>query len=62
MTLSQKIIEYRAREDISQAELAARVGVDRTTINRAENGVEVSRLTAAKIERVLRGVGNDYQG
>ncbi len=59
MTLSQKIIEYRAREDISQAELAARVGIDRTTINKAENGGEVSRLTVAKIERVLRGENND---
>ncbi len=60
MTLSRKIIEYRAREDISQAELANRAGVDRTTIIKAENGGEVSRLTKEKIERVLKGAGNDY--
>jgi len=36
MTLSDRMIEYRARENISQAELAARVGVDRCVINKAE--------------------------
>ena len=55
MTLSDRMIEYRARENISQAELAVRVGVDRTTINKAENGWQVSRLTEAKIEIVLKG-------
>lgn len=58
MTLSDRIIEYRALEDISQAELAARVGVDRGTILKAENGEAVSRLTVAKIELVLKGAGN----
>lgn len=55
MALSERIIEYRAREDISQSEFAARVGVDRTTINKAEKGVALSRLTEAKINLVLRG-------
>lgn len=58
MTLSDRMIEYRARENISQAELASRVGVDRTTINKAENGKLVSRLTEAKIELVLKGARN----
>lgn len=53
MTLSDRIIEYRAREDISQAEFASRAKVDRTTIIKAENGGKVTRLTAAKIKRVL---------
>lgn len=58
MTLSDRMIEYRARENISQAELAARVGVDRCVINKAENGKHVSRLTEAKIELVLKGEKN----
>lgn len=53
--LSDRMIEYRARENISQAELAARVGVDRGVINKAENGKHISRLTEAKIELVLKG-------
>ena len=59
MTLSDRMIKYRARENISQAELAARVGVDRGTILKAENGGTVSRLTEAKIELVLKGETND---
>lgn len=55
MTLAERIIAYRAREDISQSELAARVGVGRDIIGRAENGRNVSRLTEAKIELVLSG-------
>ena len=59
MTLSDRMIEYRARENISQAELASRVGVDRGTILKSENGGTVSRLTEAKIELVLKGAHND---
>lgn len=55
MTLSERIIEYRAREDISQIEFAERVGVNRSTIVKIENGWAGSRLTEAKIERVLKG-------
>lgn len=54
MTLSDRMIEYRARENISQAKLAIRVGVGRGVINKAENGKHVSRLTEAKIEIVLK--------
>lgn len=56
--LPKQIVRYRAQEDISQAELASRVGVDRGTINKAENGKRVSRLTVAKIERILEGNEN----
>ena len=55
MTLSEKIIEYRARNDLSQSEFAAKVGVGRDIIGRAENGRKVSRLTEAKINLVLKG-------
>ena len=55
MTLSERIIEYRARNDLSQSEFADKVGVGRDIIGRAENGRKVSRLTEAKINLVLRG-------
>lgn len=59
MTLADRIIDYRAREDISQAAFAIRANVDRGVINKAENGKNISRLTEAKIELVLKGKGND---
>lgn len=55
MTLSEKIIEYRARHNLSQSAFAAKVGVCRDIIGRAENGRNVSRLTEAKINLVLSG-------
>lgn len=59
MTLAERILDYRAREDISQAEFAVRAGVDRTTIIKAEKGGNVTRLTAAKINLVLTGEATD---
>jgi DNA-binding XRE family transcriptional regulator len=53
MTLAKKIIAYRTQEEISQVTFAARAGVDRTTIWKAESGRNVSKLTESKIERVL---------
>jgi len=55
MTLSQEILNYRARERLTQQELADKVGVDRTTLLNAENGRYVSRLTEAKIRLVIDG-------
>jgi len=59
MKLSSAILRYRAYEDISQAEFAARVKLDRTTILRAERDEKISRLSKAKIEVVLRERGLD---
>ena len=54
MTLSEKMIEYRAKENISQTALAERCGVTLQTINSIENGKQTpSRLTEAKIMRVV---------
>jgi DNA-binding XRE family transcriptional regulator len=55
MTLSQEILNYRARERLTQQELADRVGIDRITLLNAENGRQVSRLTEAKIRLVIDG-------
>ena len=52
--LSNKMIEYRAKERISQKELAKRVGVTLQTINSIENGLqEPSKVTRAKIDLVI---------
>lgn len=54
MTLQDKMLEYRAKERITQTELAQRVGVTLQTINSVENGNQVpSKITRAKIELVV---------
>ena len=54
MSLSQRMIEYRAKEKITQVELAERVGVSVQTICSAENGTQdPSKITVAKIELVI---------
>lgn len=54
LELIRKMIDYRARERISQKELANRVGVSVQTINSIENGLqEPSKLTEAKIYLVI---------
>ena len=54
MTLQERMIEYRAKERISQMELAKRCGVSLQTINSVENGLQKpSNVTVAKIELVV---------
>ena len=54
-TLAEEMIEYRAKERISQKELANRVGVSLQTINSIENGLQnPSKVTKAKIELVIK--------
>jgi len=54
MTLSERMLKYRAKENISQTTLAERVGVTLQTINSIETGSQTpSRLTVAKIENVI---------
>lgn len=52
--LPDRILEYRARQNLSQAAFAKRVGVSVQTINSIENGSqEPGKLTKAKIELVI---------
>lgn len=52
--LANSLKEERARLAITQAELAARVGVSRKTINTVENGVFIpSTLLALKLAAAL---------
>jgi transcriptional regulator with XRE-family HTH domain len=48
------MVEYRAKERISQKELASRCGISVQTINSVENGIqEPSARTKAIIELVV---------
>lgn len=54
MTLAERMIEYRAKQSISQTELAKRCGVSYPTISAVENGIqEPTKVTQAKIELVI---------
>ena len=53
MNLSKLMLEYRAKESISQRELAKRCGLAYETIRKAEQGRMCSLLTEAKIRRVV---------
>ena len=54
MSLQDRMIEYRAKERITQAELADRVGVTVQTINSVEQGIQTpSKVTKAKIELII---------
>lgn len=53
-TLQERMIEYRAKEKLSQRALGERCGVTLQTINSIENGTqEPSKVTIAKIELVI---------
>lgn len=63
MTLGEKILEYRARHNISQEDFANRAQVNVMTINSVENGKRTpTKLTMVKIERVLREDENHVEG
>ena len=62
MSLTTKLREYRARDKLSQEELARKVGVRRETIGNLENGkynpslklaVDISRSVGAPIEELF---------
>lgn len=54
--LAEAIVNYRARERLSQKEFAARVGVSAQTIWNIETGQQSpSRCTVAKIMLVING-------
>ena len=54
MTLQEKMLDYRARERISQTELAHRCGVSLQTICSVENNTQnPSKMTLRKILLVV---------
>ena len=60
MTLAERMIDYRAKERISQSELAKRCGIAVQTINSVENELQSpTKLTVAKIELVIGREGGE---
>lgn len=54
MKLPERMLDYRAKNDMSQREFAEKVKVTIQTINSIERGLqEPSRLTRKKIELVI---------
>lgn len=54
MTLSEKMIDYRAKYNISQEEFANKCKLCLMTVNAIENGKrEPNKLTKAKIEQLI---------
>lgn len=52
--LQGKMLAYRAKENISQGELAARCGLTLATVNSIENGRQSpSKLTETKIRLIV---------
>ena len=53
--LGNRLKEKRSQHGLSQAELAAKVGVSRKTINTVENGVFIpSTILSLRLARALR--------
>lgn len=54
MTLGERMVRYRAKERISQSELARRCGITLQTVSNVERGIQdPSRVTVQKIELVI---------
>lgn len=55
-TLAERILEYRAKHNISAREFAKMCKLSLQTIYSIENGVQTpSKITRLKIENVLKG-------
>lgn len=60
MTLQERMIMYRAKNRISQAELAKRCGLSKMTVNQIETGAQKpSKVTQAKIMLVVGGENDE---
>lgn len=62
MSLKERIIQYRAKHDMSQEDFANRCQVNVMTINTIETGRrKPTNLTIAKIEMVLKEDENNVE-
>ena len=53
--IGQRMVEYRAKHNISQEEFAIKAHVCLMTVNHVENGKrEPTKLTRAKIEQIIK--------
>lgn len=62
MTLQEQMVLYRAKERITQAELAKRCGLSRITIGCIENGTQnPTQKTRMQILLVIGGTSSDIE-
>lgn len=54
MELSEKMVEYRAKHNLTQKQLAELCGITAQTVVKAEQGKPLTRLTAKKIELAIK--------
>lgn len=54
MKLSEKMVEYRAKHDLTQKQLAELCGITAQTVIKAEQGKPLTRRTAKKIELAIK--------
>lgn len=52
--LSEKMVEYRAKHNLTQKQLAELCGLTAQTIVKAEQGKPLTRLTEKKIELAIK--------
>lgn len=57
--LAKECLYYRARNNLTQAEMAKRCGIDRTLIIEIEHDRYVSRMTEAKVRIVIDTEGTE---
>jgi len=58
----EQIKSFRTGQKMSQAELAARLGVDQATISRAERGVPLQKSAALLLDMLVRDSATSTQG
>lgn len=54
MELSEKMVEYRAKHNLTQKKLAELCGITVQTVVKAEQGKPLTRLTKKKIELAIK--------
>ena len=52
--LSEKMVEYRAKHNMTQKKFAELCGITVQTVIKAEQGKSLTRLTAKKIELIIK--------
>lgn len=52
-SISEEIIRFRAKNNLTQKEFADRAGLSEKTIHRTECGAHASRITMAKIRMAI---------
>ena len=57
MDLGKEILRYRAKHNLTQTELADKLGVALITIHRAEKNGTCGKLTRIKFEELLKEEG-----